>query len=110
MNFNITGSKVGINCSNNLDFRRISSAVVTDHGTPMSGVEDDIRTVIPHTPFLFTRCGADLRFRFVSDAYARMLALRPSQIIGRPIVEIISENALRTIMPHIRKALRGRMQ
>jgi AraC family transcriptional regulator len=108
MNLNqAAGSKVGINSSNNLDSRRIPPAVVTDRATPMSGVEDDVRTVIRHTPFLFTRCGADFRFRFVSDAYARMLGLRPSQIIGKPIVEIIGENALKTIMPHIRKALRG---
>jgi hypothetical protein len=47
-----------------------------------------------------------LRYQFVSNAYARMLGLRP-QIIGKRIVEIIGENAIKIILPYIRRVLQG---
>ena len=72
------------------------------------GGENNLRTVISHTPFLLTRCSAELRYLFVSDAYARMLGLRPEQIIGRPIPEIIGEKAFKTILPHVRSVLQGK--
>ena len=71
------------------------------------GGEDDLRTVARHTPFLLTRCSADLRYLFVSDAYARMLGLRPGQIIGKPIAEIIGEDAFKGILPHVQRVLQG---
>jgi len=90
-----------------LDSQRIFPAADAERATPKSGVEDDLRTVLGHNPFYLTRCSADLRYQFVSEAYARMLGLRPSQIIGKPIVEIIGESALETILPHVRKVLQG---
>jgi AraC family transcriptional regulator len=95
------------NASNKLDPRRIFLTADVDGATLVWGVEDDLRTVIAHTPFLLTRCSADLRYRFVNDAYARMLGLRARQIIGKPIGEIVGENAFKVILTHVQRALQG---
>jgi PAS domain S-box-containing protein len=92
---------------NELDCKSVCTAEA-DGAAPALGGEDNLRAVIGHTPFLLTRCSAELRYLFVSDAYARMLGLRPEQIIGRPIPEIIGEKAFKTILPHVRSVLQGK--
>ncbi len=64
--------------------------------------------VIRQTPFMLTRCTRDLRYQFVSRAYAQMLGLEPEEFAGKPIVEIIGQAAFKTILPHVLEVLRGR--
>jgi PAS domain S-box-containing protein len=72
-----------------------------------AGDHDDLRAVLAHTPFLFARCSAGLRYVFVSESYARTLGLRPDEIVGRPIIEIIGLEGFQTIRPYVEKVLRG---
>jgi PAS domain S-box-containing protein len=72
-----------------------------------AGGHDDLRTVLAHTPFLLTRCSAGLRYVFVSESYARTLGLRPDEIVGRPIIEIMGAAGFQTIRPYVEKVLRG---
>jgi PAS domain S-box-containing protein len=65
------------------------------------------RKIIDSTPFMLTRCSRDLRYQFVSRAYAEMLGRTPEQVIGRPIVEIMGEEGLKTILPYVERALQG---
>ena len=44
---------------------------------------------------------------FVSAAYAEMLGLRPDQISGRPIVDVVGKEGFATILPHIQRVLKG---
>ncbi len=53
--------------------------------------EADLELVINQTPFMLTRCSRDLRYQFVSRAYAEMLGRQPGDIQGKPIVEIMGE-------------------
>jgi len=69
--------------------------------------EAELEAVINRTPFMLTRCSRDLRYRFVSQAYADMLGRAPDEIAGKPIVEIMGEEGLKTISPHIEKVLKG---
>ena len=69
--------------------------------------EAELEAVIHRTPFMLTRCGRDLRYRFVSDAYARMVGRTPEDIAGRPIADIMGVDGLETIRPHIDRVLRG---
>jgi PAS domain S-box-containing protein len=69
--------------------------------------EDDLQKVLDRTPFMLTRCSSDLRYQFVSRAYAEMIGLQPSEIVDRAIVEILGEERFNTILPHIQRALRG---
>jgi PAS domain S-box-containing protein len=76
-------------------------------GLAPSERQDDLKTVLAHTPFLLTRCSADLRYLFVSQSYARMLGKRPEDIAGKPILEIIGEQGFATILPYIQRVLQG---
>src|SRR5947199_1694533 len=69
--------------------------------------ETELEVIINRTPFMLTRCSRDLRYRFVSRAYARMLGRTPEEIAGKPIVEIMGEEGLKTISPHIERVLKG---
>jgi PAS domain S-box-containing protein len=73
----------------------------------MDSNDKDLRAVMNETPFMITRCSRDLRYVFVSRAYARMLAREPGDIEGRPIVEIMGEEGFATIRPHIERVLAG---
>src|SRR5207237_6449992 len=50
--------------------------------------EAELEAIINRTPFMLTRCTRDLRYRYVSRAYAEMVGRTPEQIAGKPILEI----------------------
>jgi PAS domain S-box-containing protein len=68
---------------------------------------NDAETVLANTPFLLTRCSSDLRYVFVSEAYARMIDRRSDEVVGKKIVEVIGETGFQTILPHIKAVLSG---
>src|SRR5438552_2386308 len=70
--------------------------------------EAELEAVINRTPFMLTRCSRDLRYRFVSRAYAEGLGRPAEEINGKPIIEIVGKKAFRTILPHVEKVLQGR--
>jgi PAS domain S-box-containing protein len=69
--------------------------------------EAELEQIVTQTPFMLTRCTRDLRYRYVSRAYAEMFGRKPQEFAGKAIVEIIGKEALRTILPHIKKVLKG---
>ena len=70
--------------------------------------EAELERIFDRTPFMLARCGRDLTYRFVSQAYANMIGRSPSEVIGRPIVEIVGEEAFKTILPHVEDMLQGK--
>ena len=75
--------------------------------TSICGHEADLAAILANTPFPLIRCSSDLRYVFVSEAYARMLGLRPGDFDGKSILDIIGEEAFQTILPHVQQVLRG---
>ncbi|MBV9618192.1 MAG: PAS domain S-box protein, partial [Verrucomicrobia bacterium] len=69
--------------------------------------EAELEEIVTQTPFMFTRCTRDLRYRYVSEAYAKMLGVPLDEIAGKPIAEIIGKEALATIRPNIDRVLAG---
>jgi PAS domain S-box-containing protein len=69
--------------------------------------EAELEEVINHTPFMLTRCSRDLHYRFVSRAYAERIGRTPEELVGKPILEIMGEEGLKTILPYIEKVLQG---
>ncbi len=67
----------------------------------------EIDLVMNSTPFMMVRCGRDLRYRYVSPAYARKVGREAAEFVGRPIAEIIGKDNLAALRPHIDKVLRG---
>jgi PAS domain S-box-containing protein len=68
---------------------------------------EDLQAVIDNTPFMLTRCSSDLRYRFVSRACAQMFGREPKDFVGKPIVDVIGEEGLNAILPHIQQVLQG---
>jgi PAS domain S-box-containing protein len=69
--------------------------------------ESELNAIIDSTPFMLTRCSRDLRYRFVSRAYAEMLGRQPEDIAGSPILEVMGEEGFNAILPHVNKVLEG---
>jgi two-component system CheB/CheR fusion protein len=67
----------------------------------------ELERIVGSTPFMLTRCSRDLRYLFVSRAYAAMLDRPAAEVAGRPIVEIMGEHGFATIRPHVDAVLRG---
>jgi PAS domain S-box-containing protein len=63
--------------------------------------------LINDTPFMITRCSRDLRYLFVSRAYAQMLGRQPGDIQGRSIIEVMGEDGFATIRPYVERVLAG---
>ena len=69
--------------------------------------EAELERVVTQTPFMLTRCTRDLRYRYVSHAYAKMVGSSSEEIAGNPIVDILGKEGLKTIQPNIDRVLRG---
>ncbi len=80
---------------------------ISSLGPAELALRNGAETVLRNTPFLLTRCSADLRYVFVSHGYARMLGRRPEDLVGKQIAEVIGERAFQTILPHVNAVLAG---
>src|SRR5215472_5748717 len=69
--------------------------------------EAELELIVTQTPFMLTRCSRNLRYRYVSRAYAEMLGRKPEEIAGKPIVEIMGEKGLATIRRYVERVLSG---
>jgi len=69
--------------------------------------EAELELITTETPFMLTRCTRDLRYRYVSRAYAEMVGRNPEEVSGKPIVEIMGEKSLAKILPYIKRVLSG---
>jgi PAS domain S-box-containing protein len=69
--------------------------------------EAELQTVINRTPFMLVRCSRDLRYRFISQAYAAWIGQPRDEVLGKTIAETIGEIAFATLRPHIDKVLQG---
>ncbi len=89
---------------------RLSSPVVDDGdvaGDLLRAHDMQLETILQLTPFMITRCSRDLKYEFVSGAYAAMLGVTAQQIEGRAILEVMGEEGFAAIRPHIDRVLSG---
>jgi PAS domain S-box-containing protein len=85
-------------------------AVYGDGADAMTNPEEELlhsQRLIDETPFMIARCSRDLRYVFVSRAYARMLGRSVADIQGKSIVAIMGEEGFATIEPYIQRVLTG---
>ncbi|HEV2626536.1 MAG TPA: PAS domain S-box protein [Xanthobacteraceae bacterium] len=69
--------------------------------------EAELQSVINRTPFMLVRCSRDLRYRFVSEAYALLIGRGRDELIGKTIDEVIGADGLKTLQPYIDIVLQG---
>ena len=79
----------------------------TPHDDPSQLKEPQLERVLDETPFMLTRCSRDLRYVFVSRAYAQMLGRGAADIQGKPIVEIMGKDGFAAILPYVKRVLDG---
>jgi len=56
---------------------------------------------------MLLRLSCDLRYRFISHAYAEMIGRRPEEVVGKPIVDVLGEEDFQAVLPQIKKVLEG---
>jgi PAS domain S-box-containing protein len=69
--------------------------------------EAELQSIIYRTPFMLLRLSRDLRYRFISHAYAEMIGRRPEEVVGKPIVDVLGEEDFQAVLPQIKKVLEG---
>jgi PAS domain S-box-containing protein len=79
-----------------------------------SRADDNLRTALEQLQFIaenmacgVARCGSDLRYLWVNQSYAAWLGLRPEEVAGRPVLDVIGQENYDELRPHIEKALSG---
>ena len=63
--------------------------------------------VVDNVPVLVAYVDADQRYRFNNMAYERFFGLKPKQIYGKSMSELLGEAAYQTARPYIEQALSG---
>jgi PAS domain S-box-containing protein len=71
------------------------------------GSEAQLRFVTDHAPALLVHCDADGRFRFANRPYAERFGLRPEEIVGRRIADVLGPEAYEQLRPFVESALSG---
>jgi PAS domain S-box-containing protein len=69
--------------------------------------EARLQLVADHAPVLITYCDAECRYKFVNEPYAGRFGLRPSELVGRPVRELLGPEAYAAIEPYVDAVLRG---
>jgi PAS domain S-box-containing protein len=69
--------------------------------------EAELQSVINRTPFMLVRCSRDLRYRFISDAYAHLIGRPRDEVIGTTIKEALGDKGFNTLRPYIERVLQG---
>ena len=59
----------------------------------------ELETVIDGTPFMLARLGRDMRYRFISRAYARMISRRSEEVIGKHVADILGQEGFAAVRP-----------
>ena len=100
-----------------MDSGKPRAAVPLDSDSAHGRVEEasrargaELETVIDGTPFMLARLGRDMRYRFISRAYARMIARRSDEVIGKHVADVLGEEGFAAVRPYIEKVLRGEPQ
>lgn len=64
--------------------------------------------VVDNVPVLIAYVDAEQRYRFNNMAYERAFGLKPRQIYGKSMEELLGEDAYRSARPYIEQALAGK--
>lgn len=73
----------------------------------LAAKESQLRLVTDHAPVFIANCSSDRRFKFVNRSYAARLGLAPEEIIGKPVREVLGEEAFNSFAAHVDRVLAG---
>jgi PAS domain S-box-containing protein len=70
--------------------------------------EAQLQLVTDTTSAGMVRVSADLRYLWANRVFAAWAGRTPEEIIGRPIIDVIGEDGVRALQPHVEQLLAGR--
>src|SRR5262245_61666547 len=66
-----------------------------------------LETVTKQTAVAVTRCSRDFRYLWANPVYADWIRRPLSEIVHRPILEVLGKNAFAALLPHFNRVLAG---
>jgi PAS domain S-box-containing protein len=69
--------------------------------------EEQLRLVTHALPVYILRCDAEFRYKFVNTAYAARFGLRPEELVGKRIIDIVGEAAWCSVAHKLEPVLAG---
>jgi PAS domain S-box-containing protein len=69
--------------------------------------EAELELIVTQTPFMLTRCTRDLRYHYVSRAYAELMGTKQEEIAGKRIVDVLGKRGFEKIRPYVDRVLSG---
>jgi diguanylate cyclase (GGDEF)-like protein/PAS domain S-box-containing protein len=69
--------------------------------------ERQLRQVIDSVPTPMCYVDAEMRYRYVNNAFLDYIGLEPRQIVGRLVVEVLGEERYRQLHPHLERLRTG---
>ena len=69
--------------------------------------EAELHLVADSAPVSIAHCDRDLRFKFVNTTYTARLGLRPEDLIGKTIPEVLGKEAYESFRQHVETVLGG---
>jgi PAS domain S-box-containing protein len=69
--------------------------------------QDHLRFVTDHAPVFLVHCDRDARYTFVNTPYSARFRLRPHDLIGRHISDVVGPVAYEALQPYVERALSG---
>src|SRR5687767_11821406 len=71
---------------------------------------DLLLRVVNRSSEMLVRCDLDYRFTFVNEAYAARFGLKPVDVIGRKVANVVGERAIATFRHYMERAYAGESQ
>jgi PAS domain S-box-containing protein len=90
-----------------LEALRVSEATSRAQAEQLRKVSDELSATLNTAGIGITRCSRDLYYLGANETYATICGLPLSEIIGRPIVKVMGEDAFSTILPYVERVLTG---
>ena len=75
--------------------------------TAVAEQREQLQRVADHVPVILASCGLDRRFRFVNQANAARFGLKPADMVGRSIDELLGPETAAELEPYIDRVLAG---
>lgn len=69
--------------------------------------ENQLRVVTDSIPALISYIDSDFRYHFVNKIYTDWFGVKPEDIIGKRVADVIGEKAFRLILPNLKRVLDG---
>jgi PAS domain S-box-containing protein len=86
---------------------RISEARSRTQAEQLRALSDELRATLNTAGIGIARCSRDLCYLNANETYATITGFPLLEIIGRPIVEVMGEAAIATILPYMERVLTG---